>query len=60
MVGVNVSHDVLATWCMRSFVDYNAIPNAKRDMEGTVIIRPPRELWLTLLGTLVLAPASTS
>lgn len=31
MVGVNVSHDVLATWCMRSFVDYNAIPNAKRE-----------------------------
>ena len=30
MVGVNVSHDVLATWCMRSFVDYNAIPNAKK------------------------------
>ena len=31
MVGVNVSHDVLATWCMRSFVDYNAIPNQKRE-----------------------------
>jgi processing peptidase subunit alpha len=26
MVGVNVPHDELAKWCMRSFVDYNAIP----------------------------------
>lgn len=31
MVGVNVAHDTLATWAMRSFVDYNAIPNQKRD-----------------------------
>ena len=29
------------------------IPNASRDMEGTAIIRPPRELWLTLLGEMV-------
>jgi processing peptidase subunit alpha len=31
MVGVNCEHDTLATWAMRSFVDYNAIPFAKRD-----------------------------
>jgi processing peptidase subunit alpha len=31
MVGVNVAHDALATWAMRSFVDYNAIPHQKRD-----------------------------
>ena len=26
------------------------IPNAARDLEGTVLLRPPREVWLTLLG----------
>jgi processing peptidase subunit alpha len=31
MVGVNCDHDTLATWAMRSFVDYNAIPFAKRE-----------------------------
>jgi processing peptidase subunit alpha len=30
MVGVNVAHDDLAKWCMRSFVDYNAIPMKER------------------------------
>jgi len=30
MVGVNVEHDELAKWCMRSFVDYNAIPMKER------------------------------
>ena len=29
------------------------IPNAPRDMEGTAIFRPPRELWLTMLGEMV-------
>jgi GNAT superfamily N-acetyltransferase len=29
------------------------IPNALCDMSGTAIIRPPRELWLTLLGEMV-------
>jgi processing peptidase subunit alpha len=31
MVGVNCDHDTLATWAMRSFVDYNAIPFSKRE-----------------------------
>ena len=29
------------------------IPNASRDMEGTVLVQPPREYWLTLLGEMV-------
>lgn len=29
------------------------IPNAKRDMEGTVLIRPARETWLKMLGEMV-------
>ena len=29
------------------------IPNAAPDMVGTAIIRPPREIWLTLLGEMV-------
>jgi GNAT superfamily N-acetyltransferase len=29
------------------------IPNTQRNMAGTAIIRPPRELWLTLLGEMV-------
>ena len=26
------------------------IPNAQRDMSGTVLVCPPREVWLTMLG----------
>ena len=29
------------------------IPNAERDMSGSVLLKPPRELWLTLLGEMV-------
>ena len=29
------------------------IPNAARDMADTVLIRPPREMWTTLLGEMV-------
>ena len=29
------------------------IPNAPRDMSGTALFRPPREMWLTLLGEMV-------
>lgn len=31
LVGVNVQHDELAKWAMRSFADYNAIPMKQRD-----------------------------
>lgn len=31
LVGVNVSHEELSKWAMRSFADYNAIPLKKRD-----------------------------
>merc|ERR1719281_2048808 len=30
LVGVNVAHDELSKWAMRSFVDYNAIPLKQR------------------------------
>merc|ERR1711935_32514 len=30
LVGVNVSHDELSKWAMRSFAEYNAIPNKAR------------------------------
>jgi len=30
-VGVNVEHEALSKWAMRSFVDYNAIPMKSRD-----------------------------
>ena len=30
-----------------------SVPNATRDMEGTVILRPTREEWLQLLGEMV-------
>ena len=33
--------------------ELRAIPNANRDMDGTVILKPPRDLWLTLLGEMV-------
>ncbi len=33
--------------------ELRAIPNARKDMEGTVILKPPREYWLTLLGEMV-------
>ena len=34
------------------------IPNAARDMAGTVILRPERQQWLSLLGEMVQAGSS--
>merc|ERR1719326_850002 len=31
LVGVNVAPEELSKWAMRSFADYNAIPNTKRE-----------------------------
>ena len=30
--------------------DPRQIPTAQRDMSGTVLVSPPREIWLTMLG----------
>ena len=35
------------------------IPNAARDMAGTVILRPERQQWLSLLGEMVQAGSSS-
>jgi len=36
LVGVNVKHDELSKWAMRSFADYNAIPAKKREVAKAV------------------------
>ncbi|KAF8817879.1 putative peptidase M16, alpha subunit [Cardiosporidium cionae] len=35
-VGVNVDHEEICKWLMRSFVDYNAIPSHKRILEKAI------------------------
>ena len=35
------------------------IPNASRDMAGTVLLQPDRQQWLSLLGEMVQAGSSS-